>query len=91
MRKQITTTIDKDILMKTRILGVQEDLNLNDIIENSLELWLTLKESISPSEIDDLMKVYNRLPSDGIGNEIKKLLMMRMESIRELDDFIEKN
>lgn len=62
---------------------------MNDIIENSLELWLTLKESISPSEIDDLMKVYNRLPSDGIGNEIKKLLMMRMDSLRELERYFE--
>lgn len=87
MRKQITTTIDEDILKKSKRLAIDSDMNLNDIIENSLELWLILKSGISLDSIDDLKTVYDRLPSDGIGGEIRKLLLMRMDSLRELDKY----
>lgn len=89
MRKQITTTIDKNILKKSKRLAVDSDMNLNDIIENSLELWLILKSDISLNEIDDIVKVYDRLPSDGIGSEIRKILMLRMDSLRELERYFE--
>lgn len=83
MRKQITTTIDKNILKKSKRLAIDSDMNLNDVIENSLELWLILKSDIRLNEIDDIVKVYDRLPADGIGGEIRKILMLRMDSLRE--------
>ncbi len=39
-RKSINTTIDVDLMKKIKILAIEEDCNINDLIEEGLKLVL---------------------------------------------------
>lgn len=67
MRKQITTTLDEDLLKKSRKLAIDEDLCLNDIIENALFLYNSLKE-------DNVEAIYSNLPACEFSSMIMRYL-----------------
>ena len=39
-RKAINTTIDADLMKEIKLLGIEEDCNINDLIEEGLKLVL---------------------------------------------------
>lgn len=41
-KKQINTTIDADLLKQIKILAVEKDCNLNDLIEEGLKIVLDI-------------------------------------------------
>ena len=41
-RKQFTTTIREDYLKKIKILAIEEDKRVNDVLEEAIE-WLMVK------------------------------------------------
>lgn len=67
MRRQITITLNEDLLKKSKKLAIDEDLHLNDIIENALYLYNSLKE-------DDVEAIYSNLPNCKFGSLIMRYL-----------------
>ena len=48
-RKQFTTTLREDYLKKVKILAIEEDKSVNDLLEEALE-WLLKKYEKQPKE-----------------------------------------
>ena len=41
-RKSFNTTLDEDLMKKIKILAIQKDLNVNDLIEEGLKIVLDI-------------------------------------------------
>lgn len=59
-RKQITTTIDEDILKALRVYSAENFTDINKVLEDASRLWLTLKDD--KSTFKDIL---DTLPTEG--------------------------
>jgi len=65
-RKQITTTLDEDILTALRVYSAENYTDVNKVLEDASKLWLTLK-----NEKSSFKDILNNFPINEGSEETK--------------------
>jgi NRPS condensation-like uncharacterized protein len=68
MKKQFATSLDENIIRELKVYCAENDYAMNDIIENSIHLYLTIACNKTNAKIID------SLPGSRAGSRIEQLL-----------------
>lgn len=81
MKIKFTTNIDKELLKKIKVIAVEKDLNVNDIIEEQLKKYLEEEEEMK--NLFNMYKEWRKVSEEMLEDGFNGTIDCGEQSVRE--------